>query len=137
MIVDGRAMRRRLILALMAAAAPAAALAAGGEKKKSGGGSYIPLQTLLGTTMRADGRRGVLSVDCGLDVPDGTLRARAQASIPRLRAAYVQTVQSYAAGLPSGALPNADYIAQTLQRQTDAILGRAGSRILLGAIIVN
>lgn len=138
MIADEGRMRRRLILGLLAAAAPAAALAAAAsDKKKSGGGSYIPLQTLLGTTIRRDGRRGVMSVDCGLDVPDGALRARAEASLPRLRAAFVQTVQAYASGLPSGAPPNADYLAQTLQRQTDATLGRPGARILLGAIIVN
>ena len=46
-------------------------------------------------------------------------------------------MQSYAAGLASGALPNADYIAQTLQRQTDTILGRPGAKVLLGAIIAN
>jgi hypothetical protein len=130
-------MDRRLFLALigLTAAAPAAALAE--EKKKSGGGSYVPMQTLLGTTMRASGTRGVLSVDCGLDVPDSALRTRAEQSVPRLRAAYVQVVQSYAAGLSSGQLPNAEYIAQQLQRQTDAVLGRPGARVLLGAIIVN
>jgi hypothetical protein len=131
-------MDRRLFLSLAALAAlPAAAHASGAEKKKSGGGSYVPLQTLLGTTIRASGGRGVLSVDCGLDVPDEGLRTRAEQSVPRLRAAYVQTIQAYAAGLASGALPNADYIAQALQRQTDAILGRPGARVLLGAIIVN
>jgi hypothetical protein len=46
-------------------------------------------------------------------------------------------VQSYAAGLASGALPNADYLGQTMQRQTDAILGRPGAKVLLGAIIAN
>jgi hypothetical protein len=107
------------------------------EKKKTGGDTYLPMNTLLGTTMRADGRRGVLSVDCGLDVPDASLRTLADQSIPRLRAAYLQTVQSYAAGLPYGALPNADYISQTLQRQTDTILGRRGAHLLLGAIIAN
>jgi hypothetical protein len=136
-------MDRRLFLSLAALAAPFAAMwpvgarAAGADKKKSGGGSYVPVQTLLGTTLRGSGRRGVLSVDCGLDVPDEGLRTRAEQSVPRLRAAYVQTIQSYAAGLPVGALPNAEYIAQSLQRQTDAILGRPGARILLGAIIVN
>ena len=131
-------MDRRLFLSLAALAAlPGPAHAAGGEKKKSGGGSYVPVQTLLGTTIRSGGRRGVLSVDCGLDVPDEGLRTRAEQSVPRLRAAYVQTVQAYAAGLPTGALPNAEYIAQSLQRQTDAILGRPGARVLLGAIIVN
>jgi hypothetical protein len=136
-------MDRRLFLSLAALAAipaatwPAAARASGGEKKKSGGGTYVPLATLLGTTVRASSKRGVLSVDCGLDVPDEALRTRAEQSVPRLRAAYVQTIQAYAAGLPSGALPNAEYIAQALQRQTDAILGRPGARVLLGAIIVN
>jgi len=132
-------MDRRLFLSLIAlAAAPTAAWASGGgEKKKSGGGSYVQVQTLLGTTLRSSGRRGVLSVDCGLDVPDARLRELAEQSTPRLRAAYVQTIQSYAAGLGPGALPSADYIGQALQRQTDAILGRPGARVLLGAIVVN
>ena len=126
--------RRRLLSLIALAALPGVAAA---EKKKSGGGTYVPIQTLLGTTVRGRGGRGVLSVDCGLDVPDAALRTRAEQSTPRLRAAYVQTVQAYAAGLPAGALPNAEYIAQALQRQTDAILGRPGARILLGAIVVN
>ena len=136
-------MDRRLFLSLAALAAPllaiwpAVAHASGAEKKKSGGGSYVPVQTLLGTTIHAGGRRGVLSVDCGLDVPDAGLRTRAEQSVPRLRAAYAQTIQGYAAGLPFGALPNAEYIVQSLQRQTDSILGRPGARVLLGAIIVN
>lgn len=131
--------RRFLSLAPIAGllAWPAAAHAAGAEKKKSGGGSYVPVQTLLGTTMRGAGRRGVMSVDCGLDVPDEALRTRAEQSVPRLRAAYLQIVQGYASGLAPGALPNADYIVQSLQRQTDAILGRRGARVLLGGIIVN
>jgi hypothetical protein len=131
-------MDRRFFLALASlAAVPAVARAAGGEKKKSGGGAYVPVPTLLGTTLRGGGKRGVLSVDCGLNVPDPALRERAEQSIPRLRAAYVQTMQSYAAGLSIGALPSADYIGQALQRQTDLILGRPGARVLLGAIIVN
>jgi hypothetical protein len=139
MIADACTMDRRLILMLAGLAAlPAAARASGKEeKKKAGGESYLPMDVLLGTTMRPDGRRGVLSVECGLDVPDKGLRTRAEQSIPRLRAAYFQIVQSYASGLAMGALPNADYIGQSLQRQTDAILGRPGARVLLGAIVVN
>jgi hypothetical protein len=133
-------MDRRTVMSLigLAAVLPATARASGGgEKKKSGGGSYLPIQTLLGATLHANGRRGVLSVDCGLDVPDPGLRTLAEQSIPRLRAAYAQVVRSYAAGLPTGTLPNADYIARQLQRQTDALLGRPGAHVLLGAIIVN
>jgi len=138
MIVDIRNMDRRLFLALALAGLPTLALASeGGEKKKSGGGSYLQIQTLLGVILRPTGGRGVLSVDCGIDVPDEALRARAEQSTPRLRAAYLQTVQSYAAGLGPGALPNVDYIAQALQRQTDLVLGKPGARVLLGAVVVN
>jgi hypothetical protein len=130
--------RRRLMLIAACLVLPASALASGApEKKKAGGANYVPVQTVLGTTLRQSGARGVLSVDCGLDVPDAALRTRAEQSTPRLRAAYVQVIQSYAAGLPSGALPNVEYLVQTLQRRTDAILGKPGARVLLGGVIVN
>jgi len=138
-ISSGMNRRALLAVAAFAAALPASVGASsGGEAKKtSGGASYIPINTLTGATSKGGGRRGVLSVECGLDVPDGRLRARAEASLPRLRAAYVQTVMIYAAGLPAGAAPNADFLARALQRQTDSVLGRAGARFLLGAVLVN
>ena len=129
--------RRLLALACVLAALPAGAAWAEEKKKKSGGESYLPLDTLTATTIKATGRRGVLTVDCGLDVPDGKLRQLTDQSLPRLRAAYVQVVQTYAAGLPSGAPPNPDFIARDLQRQTDIILGRPGARLLLGAVVAN
>lgn len=134
--------RRRLLLALTLAALPAAApltaFAGDGEKKKKAGGvSYIPIETLTGATTRPGGRRGVLTVETGIDIPDGALRARAEQLLPRLRAAYLQTVMIYAAGLPPGTAPNADFLGRSLQRETDNVLGRPGARLLLGAILVN
>lgn len=129
--------RRDLLSAIFLTAALAQAARAAPEKKKTGGPNYVALNTLTGTTIKADGRRGVLTVDCGLEVPDPKLREYAELSLPRLRAAYVQVVETYAAGLPSGAEPNADFIAQALQRQTDLILKRPGARLLVGAIVVN
>ncbi|MET0274539.1 MAG: Tat pathway signal protein [Phenylobacterium sp.] len=132
-------MRRRHLVALLmlACAAPAAASEKPEAKKTKGGASYLPMSTLTGATNKPGGRRGVLTVDCGLDVPDAGLRARADASLPRLRAAYVQIVTVYAAGLPMGAAPNVDFLARNLQSQTDAILGKPGARVLLGAVLVN
>jgi hypothetical protein len=131
-------MDRRALLALVAAALPGVALAAGSkEKKTTGGESYVPIKTLTGATNKPGGGRGVLSVECGLEIPDGALRARAEASVPRLRAAYLQTILSYAGGLPAGAPPNADFLSQALQRQTDQVLGRRGARLLLGAVLIN
>lgn len=140
MLRQARAMRRREILALIALAggAPATARASEStERRKSGGASYLPIAAITGTTNRAGGRRGVLSVECGLDIPDASLRARAEALIPRLRAAYGETVRIYAAGLPPETPPNADFLARALQGQTDAVLGRRGARLLLGAILVS
>jgi hypothetical protein len=138
-------MRRRDLLTLaalapvaLAGAAPGAALASEDKaKKKSGGENYIPINPLTATTMKPGGRRGVLSVDCGLEVDDAKLRTYAEQSLPRLRAAYVQVVQVYAGGLPSGSEPDADYIAKSLQRQTDLILKRPGAKLLIGAVVAN
>ena len=130
-------MNRRALLILLAVAIPAAARAGEDKKKKTGGDSYLPIDTLTGATNKPGGRRGVMTVECGLDVPDAGLREQAQESLPILRAAYLQTVMTYAAGLPYGAPPSVDYLANTMQRQTDALLGRRGARFLLGAVLVN
>jgi hypothetical protein len=128
-----------LIFAVPAAMSPLAATAAppAGEKKKGGGISFIQFQPLTATIFRPDGRRGVMTVEAGVDVPDGGLRARADISQPRLRAAYVQFLQTYAGGLSPGAPPDADYIARSLQTQTNEVLGRPGARLLIGTILIN
>jgi hypothetical protein len=136
-------MKRRQVLGLIALAAGPVLLAApgaeaGGEAKKhTGGENYVSFNTLTGTLNRGGGRRGVLTVDCGLDVPDPKLRAYAEQSLPRLRAAFVQVVLTYAAGMAGTAPPNPDVIGQALQRQADVVLGQPGARVLLGAIVAN
>jgi hypothetical protein len=127
-------MNRRALFAALALAAVPAAVAAE-QKKKGGGATYIQIPTLAASTRTARGR-GVITVDVGVDVPDATLRSRCEASLPRLRAAYVQLLQIYAAGIGPTTVPNADYLATELQRETDRVLGRRGARLLLGAILV-
>jgi hypothetical protein len=131
--------RRRLLalLVLPALIVPGAARAEGGEKKKGGGITYIQFPTLTATIFRSDGHRGVLTVEAGVDVPDGTLRARVNLSAPRLRAAYVQFLQSYVYSLGPGAPPNPDYLSVALQKETDRVLGQPGAHLLLGAMLVN
>jgi hypothetical protein len=131
-------MKRRLLLAFAALSAvlPAAA-AAGEDKKKTGGASYVQINTLTAYTTRPGARRGVMTVDCGLDIPDPGLRDRVDLVLPRLRAAFVQTVQIYAGGLPPGAPPNPAYLARNLQRSADDVLGRPGAKVLMGAVLVN
>jgi hypothetical protein len=128
---------RRFALAIPLLFAASVALAAPAEKKKGGGDTFIQLPTLTATIFRADGRRGVLTVDIGLDIPDGGLRQRANASIPLLRDAYTRQLLLYAPGIPPGAPPNPDLISVQLQRATDQTLGRPGAKLLLGTILEN
>jgi hypothetical protein len=132
--------RRRLlaVMALPALLVPSMALAQGGAQKKKGGGiTYIQFPTLTATIFRSNGHRGVLTVEAGVDVPNGALRARVNLSEPRLRAAYVQLLQSYVWSLGPGEPPNPDYLSMALQKETDRVLGQSGAHLLLGAMLVN
>ena len=131
--------RRHLLTfaAALAAAVPGAAAAATDEKKKGGGLTYIQLNTIAATVVRPGGRRGVLTVETGIDVPDDKLREHAHLVAPRLRAAFVQVLQTYASGISASTPPNADFLARELQRETDRVLGRKGARLLLGSMLMN
>lgn len=130
-------MDRRLALAAALALVPAVASASGGEKKKGGGVTFVPVKAVAATIIRRDGSRGVITVECGIDIADAALRLKANEIQPRLRDAYASFLQLYAGGLPKAALPNADYIAGEMQKATDRVLGKKGGRLLLGTILVN
>ncbi len=87
--------------------------------------------------IRASGRRGVLTVEVGLDVPDPKLRDTIELYLPILYSAYVSALQPYGLGLAAGQPPNADYISMALQRETDRVLRRRGAKVLLGSILLN
>lgn len=130
-------LRRTFLAALVLLPGAAVASETKEEKKKGGGLDFIQIQTLTASIKRRDGRNGVITVETGIDVPDHALHGRAEASIPRLRAAYAQVLMTYAAGLPGGSPPNADYLSRELQRQTDLVLGKPGAKLLLGTILIN
>ncbi len=111
--------------------------------RKTGGGgggapqaSYMRLPTITANVMRSGGRRGVMTVETGLDTPNAALRARVAQSAPRLRAAYAQVVQASANSLLPGAPPDIERLVAQLQAATDRTLGRAGARLLIGTVMV-
>ncbi|MCS6626987.1 hypothetical protein N0B44_29125 [Roseibacterium beibuensis] len=111
--------------------------------RKTGGGgggapqpSYMRLPTVTANVIRSGGRRGVMTVETGLDTPDAALRARAAQSAPRLRAAYATVVQRAANALLPGAPPDVERLVAQLQAATDRTLGRAGARLLIGTVMV-
>ena len=131
-------MRVRLPLAVVAlTTALAAQPLQAKEAIKSNTVTYTSFDALTATVFRPDGRRGVLTVQGGLDVKDPTLRARAMASEPRLRDAYIRALTVYAASLTPGAPPDVDQIGARLQRATDAVLHQGGAKVLLGTVLVN
>ena len=133
--------RRSLLVAALGASVPTLARASGGgdEKKKAPGAglTYIQLPVLTATILRPSGRRGVMTVETGLDVKDEKLHERTDKLKPRLRAGFAEIVRTYAAGLSPGDLPNADFLARELQMEADRIIGRKGARLMLGSILMN
>ena len=111
--------------------------AAHAEEKKKDKGSYVSIDTLTAMVMTPNGRRAVMTVQSGVDVPDPVLRAFAESDTPRLRAAYAQVLQAYAGSIQPGSPPDADYVAKRLQQATDQVLGKPGGRLLIGGIMIN
>ncbi|HYD28334.1 Tat pathway signal protein [Brevundimonas sp.] len=110
-------------------------------RKASGGGgapqpSYLRLPTITANVMRSGGRRGVMTVETGLDTPDAALRTRVAQSAPRLRAAYAAVVQAAANSLLPGAPPDVERLVVQLQAATDRTVGRRGARLLIGTVMV-
>lgn len=127
--------RRQLIALTLSGLALAGAAHAAPEKSGSGKGGYLSLPTATATVLRRDGRRGVMTVEIGLDIADGALMERARLSQPRLSAAYNEVVRIAAERLLGDAPPNVEWLAVALQHATDAILGRPGAKLLLGTVM--
>ena len=125
--------RRRLILAALALAAPLPAQAA---KKPEQVSPYLQLKAVTLTIVRPNGRRGAMTVEIGLNIPDEELRDLALVSQPILRDAYLRALQPYAMRLSPGSPPNAEFITLSLQRATDRVLKRKGAKVLLGGVLV-
>ena len=130
-------MRRRLALIAALPLLMAPAVAHANEKKKGGGATYRQFPTLTANVSRADGRRGVFTVEAGVDTPDPAMFERGNQMVPRLRAAYTSTVSTFAAALRPGMVPNLDLLSRQLQADTDAVMGKRGARLLLGTCLVN
>ena len=131
-------MERRALLGLAVVATAAASTSA--RASSSGGAApsadtYFRLPVITASIIQASGRRGVLSIETGVDVPDAALRTRAQQSAPRLRAAYNTVAQRFANGVRPGAVPDIDQLFAALQAATNATLGRPGARVLLGTVM--
>ncbi|OYX05806.1 MAG: hypothetical protein B7Z12_02455 [Caulobacter vibrioides] len=117
--------------------APTPAFAGKPKEEKKEQVTYFALAPINAIVLRRDGRRGVMTVETGLEIKDAKLMERAQASTPRLRAAFAQTLMVYAAGLRGGAPPDIDHMVRELQKTADQVLGKPGSKVLMTSAMVN
>jgi hypothetical protein len=84
-----------------------------------------------------DAARGQLQVWLGMDVVDEALRARAEEIMPRLRDAWISGLSQYAATAVRARKPaSIDHVSRLLQSTADQVLGKPGSRVLIGSVIV-
>lgn len=126
-----------LVLAFAVSVAPAPALAGHGKEEKAAPVTYFALQPLTAVALRRDGRRGVLTLEAGIEAKDPKVMERAQQSMPRLRAAFAQVLMTYTAGMRRGDPPDVDYLGREMQKAADQVLGRPGTRVLLGSALLN
>lgn len=127
-------MNRRALLAapLALAATPALASEGGGTPTST----FIRYPMITANTFRSDGRRGVMTVETGIDVADPALLLRAQQSAPRVRAVFAILAQREAATLLPGQPPNVDRLSRQFQSAMNIILRQRGATLLLGTVMV-
>ena len=113
-------MIRRALIALTVFCLIPGLAAAAEEKKKDSKTTYVPIETLTAMVMASNGRHAVLTVQSGVDVPDPALNARALSVTPRLRDAYVQVLQTYAAGLAPAEPPQVGAVENLHRRHCPA-----------------
>jgi hypothetical protein len=133
-------MDRRALIGLAALSTALVVTEAEASGKSEGGAApanaYIPLPTATATILRRDGRRGVMTVEVGVDVADPVLRTRADQSKPRLSAAFNEVVRLAGERMLPSAPPDVEWLSRALQAATDRVLGKPGGKLLLGTVMV-
>jgi flagellar basal body-associated protein FliL len=136
--------RRALLIGLSAALVAGPAVAAGGsqqapatrQERLTSAESFVPMPTLSAGVLQRASTRGTLVVDMGIDVPDATLRERAQRNGPRLRDALRTALAVYAnTYYRDRTAPDPTQLTRLMQQSIDQALGAPGARVLLVNII--
>jgi len=126
-------------LGLVAQWAAQGAQAVAGEAKneKKQVVPYIPFKPINCFTSDRGGKRGVITVQLGLDVTDPKMIDMVNLYVPRLRDAYSTKLETYALTLTKDSVIDMDYLTKQLQLATDQTLKKTGARVLLGSVIAN
>jgi flagellar basal body-associated protein FliL len=136
---------------LLAAVPAAQASGGGGEEEKKDSKGKAPKKARVMTSLQSwvmvdpftvaiiqDGRvRGRFIVSFGMDVPDDKLRDLAETLMPRLRDTWLMDLNLYAATtLRPKRAADVPGVADLLQSDADRVLGKVGSKVLMGSATV-
>ena len=109
----------------------------GGGGAAAAQSTYLAMPTITANVVRTGGRRGMMTVETGIDTPDAALRVRVAQSMPRLRAAFAVAVQQSANVIRPGAPPDVERLVAELQAATNTVMGRPGARLLIGTVMLS
>ena len=130
-------MDRRALLGLKTRPLKVSGGGGGGGGAAAAQSTYLALPTITANVVRTGGRRGMMTVETGIDTPDAALRVRVAQSMPRLRAAFAVAVQQSANTLRPGAPPDVERLVAQLQAATNTVMGRPGARLLIGTVMLS
>jgi flagellar basal body-associated protein FliL len=130
-------MDRRALLGLKTRPLRVSGGGGGGGGAAAAQSTYLAMPTITANVVRTGGRRGMMTVETGIDTPDAALRVRVAQSMPRLRAAFAVAVQQSANVIRPGAPPDVERLVAQLQAATNTVMGRPGARLLIGTVMLS
>ena len=99
--------------------------------------SWVSVDPFSVTVVQEDRISGKLLVSFGMDVPDEELRLKAELIMPRLQDAWLTQLSHYAGTtVRANRAANISDVSTLLQSTADLVLGKPGSKVLIGSVIV-
>ncbi len=99
--------------------------------------SWVSVDPFSVTVVQEDRISGKLLVSFGMDVPDEELRLKAELIMPRLQDAWLTQLSHYAGTtIRANRAANISDVSTLLQSTADLVLGKPGSKVLIGSVIV-
>ena len=82
--------------------------------------------------------RGTFTVNFGMDVPDATLRDKAETLMPRMRDAWLRSLNLYASTSLRPRRPaDVAELSARIQQTADDVLGKPGAKVLMAQAVVD
>lgn len=136
-----------LLLLSFSLALPAQAGGGGGEhkpkpketldRKLTSAVSWVSVSPINVAVLRRNRIQGMFLVEFGLDIPDEAMRAKAEATLPRMRDVWLRSMSDFATTrVKIGRQADLATLTSRLQTTTDQMLGGPGAKVLLQQAVV-